>query len=700
MVASDAGFEICSDNEHLDDGHHKTSCFNQKFDENFRTSTMMTTTTTTTTATAEQKIRFENGNAETSTTTILRQTNDTIIVPMNDKSNSVIEIPNSYSVSYHPELSPVSLSSSSSNSLFETSLLSSPSSSSSFLDPYYPVNNYNQKNHHYDQKSYRRYKSLHKRTIRRRKIIHNDDDDDDEIECVNRTTTNTNGKQQQQQFETKIIDSIQTRDKYYSSDPRSMIEPSIVIRFLCYFSYMILVIFGYFRMFMEWLNLGDYNTIIERNRKDYRPLYNSWQAFFTRYIYRRVADIFAIPITGNPGGIVTVLERESNDRNFTFQLTGKQFDCINLASYDYLGFSRQSSSDPSIEQAIRKYGVGINAIHEIGMLDLHRKLEQKFAEFLQVESCIVFGMGFATNSTNIPSLADNDCLILADCRSHASAKSGIYLSGATFDYFKHNDCNDLEQKICNAILYGHHGKPWKKIIIIVEGVYSMEGTIVDLPRLIELKQKYKCYLYVDEAHSIGAVGPNGRGIVDYFGCDPKDVDLLMGTMTKSFAAAGGYLAGGKQLIDHIRQHSLSNYAGSISAPIAQQIINTLSILLCDRNNIIDTEGQRRIQQLLSNTHYMRDRLRNLGFVIAGHYDSPVIPIMIYIPAKIGSVVRMAVKNGLALVCAGYPATSLTTNRIRLCMTAQHSRETLDQAIRILSMIGDVHHIKYQRYGVL
>lgn len=101
-------------------------------------------------------------------------------------------------------------------------------------------------------------------------------------------------------------------------------------------------------------------------KQDYRPLYNSWQAFFTRYIYRRVADIFAIPITGNPGGIVTVLERESNDRNFTFQLTGKQFDCINLASYDYLGFSRQSSSDPSIEQSIRKYGVGINAIHEIG----------------------------------------------------------------------------------------------------------------------------------------------------------------------------------------------------------------------------------------------------------------------------------------------------------------------------------------------
>nr|XP_027200972.1 serine palmitoyltransferase 2-like [Dermatophagoides pteronyssinus] len=483
-----------------------------------------------------------------------------------------------------------------------------------------------------------------------------------------------------------------------------MIEPSFVIRFLCYFSYLILIIFGYFRMFMEWLNLGDYNTIIEHNRKDYRPLYNSWQAFFTRYIYRRVADIFSIPITGNPGGIVTVLERKSNDRNFTFKLTGKQNNCINLASYDYLGFSRQSSNDPSIEQAIRKYGVSVNAIHEIGMLNLHQELEEKFAKFLQVESCIVFGMGFATNSTNIPSLADKDCLILTDRHSHASAKSGIYLSGAKFDYFEHNDCNDLEKKICQAILNGNpnnNGKPWKKIIIIVEGVYSMEGTIVDLPRLIELKRKYKCYLYVDEAHSIGAVGPNGRGIVDYFGCNPSDVDLLMGTMTKSFAAAGGYLAGRKQLINHIRQYSLSNYAGSISAPIAQQIINTLSILSYKNpNEMIDTEGQQRIAQLLSNTHYMRDRLKHLGFIIAGHYDSPVIPIMIYIPAKIGSVVRMAVQNGLALVCAGYPATSLTTNRIRLCMTAQHSRETLDQAIQILSMIGDVHHIKYQRYDVL
>ena len=113
----------------------------------------------------------------------------------------------------------------------------------------------------------------------------------------------------------------------------------------------------------------------------------------------------------------------------------------------------------------------------------------------------------------------------------------------------------------------------------MEGVYSMEGTIVNLPKLIELKKRYRCYLYIDEAHSIGAIGKHGRGIVDYFNCDPNDVDLLMGTMTKSFASAGGYIAGNKRLIDYIRINSISNYAGTMAAPVAQQVINTLKVLL-------------------------------------------------------------------------------------------------------------------------
>jgi serine palmitoyltransferase len=141
---------------------------------------------------------------------------------------------------------------------------------------------------------------------------------------------------------------------------------------------------------------------------------------------------------------------------------------------------------------------------------------------------------------------------------------------------------DLEHKLRSAIISGQPKthRPWKKIIIIVEGIYSMEGTIVNLPELIRLKKKYKCYVYLDEAHSIGAIGPHGRGVVDYFGCDPNDIDLLMGTFTKSFGAAGGYIAGKKEVIDHIRVHSIgASYATSMSPCIGQQIISVMKVIM-------------------------------------------------------------------------------------------------------------------------
>lgn len=159
----------------------------------------------------------------------------------------------------------------------------------------------------------------------------------------------------------------------------------------------------------------------------------------------------------------------------------------------------------------------------------------------------MFGMGFATNALNLPSLLSPGCLVVSDEKNHASIILGIRLSGATTRVFKHNNMKDLERVLKNAVINGQPktGIPWKKILIIVEGVFSMEGSIVKLPEIIALKKKYKAYVYLDEAHSIGATGPNGRGIVEYYGIDPTDVDILMGTFTKSFGSAGGYIAGSK-----------------------------------------------------------------------------------------------------------------------------------------------------------
>lgn len=207
--------------------------------------------------------------------------------------------------------------------------------------------------------------------------------------------------------------------------------------------------------------------------------------------------------------------------------------------------------------------------------------------------------------------------------------------------------DDLERILRTSIVDGqpNSGEKWTKIIILVEGIYSMEGTIVNLPEVIRLKNRYKSYLYMDEAHSIGAMGLRGRGICDYYGCDPNDVDILMGTFTKSFAAAGGYIAGRKSVIDYIRAYSASfYYGGSVSPPIVEQINSILDdFLQLDKNNNNNdgsggggrsSELQNKITRLRTNVNMFRKRLKQLGFHIDGNDDSPVVPIMVYSPTNL------------------------------------------------------------------
>ena len=196
------------------------------------------------------------------------------------------------------------------------------------------------------------------------------------------------------------------------------------------------------------------------------------------------------------------------------------------------------------------------------------------------------------------------------------------------------DIKDLERILIDSIAYGQNKnhRAWKKILIIVEGIYSMEGSIVRLPEIIALKKKYKAYLFLDEAHSIGALGESGRGVVEYYGCNSKDVDVMMGTFTKSFGSMGGYIAGTKELINYIRTSSHANcYGATMSAPVMQQVISSLQCILgTDGSN----DGKKRIEQLAFNSHYFRQHLVKMGFIVYGNDDSPIVPLMIYMPAKI------------------------------------------------------------------
>ncbi|XP_053200938.1 serine palmitoyltransferase 2-like [Panonychus citri] len=475
-------------------------------------------------------------------------------------------------------------------------------------------------------------------------------------------------------------------------------ETPFVIVILCYLSYVILNFFGHLRDFLRNTGIEKNKCAIERNRPGYVPLYSNYESFYTRNIYRRICHGWNQPICSAPGTIIEVLDRETDDYNWNFRFTGTTTKCINMGSYNYLGFAENKGERvEQVKENLIKYGASVGTSRqEYGTMDIHVELEKLLAEFLQVEDSVIFGMGFATNSTNIPALAGKGCLLLSDELNHASLILGCKISGATIKVFKHNNISDLEVKLRQAIVEGQPKthRPWKKIIIIVEGVYSMEGSIVNLPEIIRLKKKYKTYLYLDEAHSIGALGKHGRGVCDYYGVDTKDVDLLMGTFTKSFGSAGGYIAGNKQLISHIRitSHSFC-YASSMAAPVAQQILCALKTIM---GKVGDGEGERRIARLARNSRYFREKLKQLGFIVYGNADSPVVPMLIYFPGKIVGFVIEAKKLGIATVGVGYPATPLIESRVRFCLSASHTKEMLDEALRVTSIVGDKLALKYSR----
>ncbi|CAG4967019.1 unnamed protein product [Colias eurytheme] len=446
----------------------------------------------------------------------------------------------------------------------------------------------------------------------------------------------------------------------------------------------------YILMFLGFVNqlLFKPKVATERNREGYAPLYNPFEQFFSRYVYRRVRHCFNLPITSTPGAELTLKERATDDYNWSFRFTGKEKRCINLGSYNYLGFAEPAGEcADAAAAAARKYGLAMcSSRAELGSTDLHRELEETTAQFLGVESAIVFGMGFATNSMGVPGLISPGSLVLSDENNHASLILGLRLSRATVRVFRHNDMQHLEQLARVAIGEGK----WERIIVVVEGVYSMEGSIVPLAALIALKKQLGLYIYLDEAHSVGAMGPRGRGITDYAGVDPKDVDILMGTFTKSFGAAGGYIAGSSQLIRSVRALGHGHaYAHSMAPPVAAQVLAAMRAIAAPA-------GRRRVAALARNAHYFRERLRAMGVVTFGHLDSPVVPMLVYTFSKMAATVERLQQRRVATVGVGFPATPLNKARIRFCLSAAHTREQLDECLAAIEAVVDELGLRYSR----
>ncbi|SAM05675.1 hypothetical protein [Absidia glauca] len=431
------------------------------------------------------------------------------------------------------------------------------------------------------------------------------------------------------------------------------------------------------------------------------PLYvlvSTYLNYFVLILFGHLRDImgkFFKPHAYSHLKMNQLLERVSYDFNRTFRLTGKVTENLNFASYNYLGFAQSTGPcADAVEQSTLANGIASPSPRaEAGSTLLHAELERQVARFVGKPDAMVVSMGFATNSTTIPALVSKGCLIISDEMNHSSIVFGARLSGAAVRVFKHNNMDDLKDLLREVISQGQPRthRPWKKILVIVEGLYSMEGTVVNLPEIVQLKKEFKFYLYVDEAHSIGALGENGGGVCDFFGVDPANIDILMGTFTKSFGAAGGYIAADKAVIDHLRIHNHGYiYAEPMSVPVAQQVMTSMKII-CGEDGTDD--GRLRIKRLAENSLHFTARLRALGFIVYGDHGSPVVPLLLFNPAKIPAFSRELLKRGIAVCVVGYPATPIITSRARFCLSASHTKEDIDRAVETISEVGDLLMLK-------
>jgi len=319
---------------------------------------------------------------------------------------------------------------------------------------------------------------------------------------------------------------------------------------------------------------------------------------------------------------------------------------------------------------MRQYGSGCAGSRFLnGTLDIHVQLEKELAEFVGKDDALCFATGFTVNSGVIPQLVGKDDYILCDDRDHASIVDGRRLSFANYLKFRHNDMDDLEKQLQKCA-------PKAVKLIVVDGVFSMEGDLANLPKIIELKKKYGATVMVDEAHGIGVFGRQGRGVCDHFGLT-KDVDLIMGTFSKSLASIGGFIAADSVIINWLR-HTARTYIFSASSTPAATASAREAL------HIIQQEPER-IQALWDVTNYALQRFREEGFEI-GDTESPIIPLYVRDVEKTFHVTALAFKEGVFINPVIPPACAAQDTLVRFALMATHTKEQVDRGVKALKKV--------------
>lgn len=352
------------------------------------------------------------------------------------------------------------------------------------------------------------------------------------------------------------------------------------------------------------------------------------------------------------------------------EVTMEGHQVLMFGSNAYTGLTGDDRVIAAAEKALLKYGSGCAGSRFLnGTLDIHVQLEKELAEFEHKDAALCFSTGFSVNAGVIPQLVGRGDYIICDDRDHASIVDGRRLSFAAQLHYKHNDMEDLERVLKKL--------PHKAVkLIVVDGVFSMEGDLAKLPEIVELKHKYNCSIMVDEAHGLGVFGEQGRGVCHHFGLQ-DEVDVIMGTFSKSLASIGGFVAADWDTINYLRHTSRTYIFSASDTPAA-------TAAAIEALHIIQEEPER-IQHLWDVTNYALKRFREEGFEI-GETESPIIPLYVRDSYKTFLVTKLAFDRGVFINPVIPPACAPQDTLVRFALMATHSKEQVERGVEILKQI--------------
>jgi glycine C-acetyltransferase len=347
---------------------------------------------------------------------------------------------------------------------------------------------------------------------------------------------------------------------------------------------------------------------------------------------------------------------------------------LNLCSNNYLGFANHPALKEAAAQAIESFGVGPAAVRTIaGNTVLHTALEEKLARFKGVEAAIAFQSGFNSNVGTIPSLVGKGDLVFSDELNHASIIDGCRLSGADIIRYEHCKPESLEQKLGEHYPAGSRNRA----LVITDGVFSMDGDIAPLPPLVETAERFEAMFMVDDAHGEGVLGKGGRGAVDHFHMHGR-VDVEIGTLSKAFGVVGGFVAGKKIVIDHLRQKGRPFLFSSA--------LTAADVAACSAAVDILEASDELVQRLWSNTRYFKRRMRDAGFD-TGRSETPITPVMLGDVKVAQQFSRRLFDEDVFAMAIGFPTVPMGRARIRVMISATHSEADLDLGVGKFVKIG-------------